>query len=111
MNQPLRGAKGQYGYIRAPDASARAPRKKRESKKKTEPDLSISLASQSDSYNPPGTSGSISSGMVMEGSQGDPNSEWAIKIGNAPPPEWAKRGPDEHDTKRVKMVYVNFASI
>lgn len=112
MNQP---AKGQHSYVKIHDPSVKAPRKKRENKKKVDPgDTSTASASVSavNGYNATPSSDSIPpSAIVMEGTQGS-SDEWAIKIGNAPPPSWGKRGPElnpEHSAKRAKLMFVLLA--
>ncbi|KAJ7597193.1 hypothetical protein C8J56DRAFT_772374, partial [Mycena floridula] len=105
QKQSVPGENGQYGYVRQPEEKTKRPRKK---KVKTSARVDVA-ADEEDLVRPYHVpAGEPSQGSRVEGDLNDEDgSEWAIKIGNEPPPAWAKRkepeDPDnEPSQKRLK---------
>ncbi|KAG6911844.1 hypothetical protein DXG01_000091 [Tephrocybe rancida] len=122
--KPAQGEKGQYGYVRQPEAKAKRTRKKRVKvsaahvamDELTESGLQIpAMPTMGMQQDPPGTHGiqqeifsqhpvpipvdrSSVRRSPAEEEMDEEGSEWMVKIGDAEPPQWAKRRhSEEHE--------------
>jgi len=104
------GEKGQYGYVRLVEERGKKPRKALKQGTPTPFDLhSASIPAQStpSTIYTQSTVGGTSRSVTLEESQ--EGSEWAIRIGDAPPPAWGKKRSlsqeerPEDDFKRRKL--------
>ncbi|KAJ8515265.1 hypothetical protein ONZ45_g7298 [Pleurotus djamor] len=104
LKKPAQGEQGQYGYVRQPEKPKR-PRRKRGSKN-AEAEVTQTLEDDPSHDEDLFTLGNDASAEEeMDDNEDDP--EWAVRIGNAPPPAWAKRRasgehPEASPSKRVR---------
>ena len=120
--KPTLGQKGQYGYVRQPERRKRARKgvpkdeeldedlKPLVAKMETIPDSQpIAGPSNIDFPHASPTQGGLGimsavRGGPIEEELDDTESDWAIRVGNAPPPGWAKRraSNDLHNGQHLK---------
>ena len=98
------GEKGQYGYVRLVEERGKKPKKAQKQGTPAPFDLhNASIPAQSAPIMVGGTSSTVTLEESQEGS------EWAIRIGDAPPPAWGKKrslsqeGRLEDDSKRRRL--------
>lgn len=111
QRKPLLGEKGQYGYVRQPEEKPKRTRKKRGKNEQLEESVQdlagddktataeaivpvgevegLPITSGPNTEEPPASENPPEEEMDEEGS------EWAVKVGNEPPPRWAKRRPSD----------------
>ncbi|KAK0233472.1 hypothetical protein IW262DRAFT_1257563, partial [Armillaria fumosa] len=120
--KPTLGQKGQYGYVRQPERRKRARKgvpkdeefsedlKPLVAKMETIPDSqpiagpsNIGFPHASPMQGGPGIMSAVRGGSIEEELDGT-ESDWAIRVGNAPPPGWAKRraSNDFHNEQHLK---------
>ncbi len=123
--KPTLGEKGQYGYVRQPERRKRARKgvpkdeefdedmvdqKPLSAKIETIPDSqpipgpsNIGFPPAGPTQGGPGIMSAVRGGPIEE-ELDDTESDWAIRVGNAPPPGWAKRraSNDLHDGQHLK---------
>lgn len=132
LTKPSQGGQGQYGYVRQVEKVKRV-RKKRAVKRQGSAEAETSAIYNEEPTNDLGVIDTADYVPVPEPNlliQNDPlpvpvrrspaeeemddtedDPEWAIRIGNAPPPAWAKRKasaehPDASPSKRPRQMYV-----
>jgi hypothetical protein len=112
-NQPLQGENGQYGYVRQPEKRARRKRDLKQDDAAQAGRMTDPASSNGTEVSPsqdcaPGNAASGEPSQATEPNQtfedemDDP--EWAIRVGQAPPPIWAKRkaGSEADDIRAGK---------
>lgn len=133
QKKPVPGEQGQYGYVRQDEENNKRPRKKR-----TKPaeqnlhkqemiiggingngaEVPVIVFNASPVESGPSTSRVFvrNSPAEEELEDGEDSEEWAVRIGNEPPPKWGKRPASEESEarnprKRMKSEWVVMAVI
>lgn len=128
QKKPVPGEQGQYGYVRQDEEKNKRPRKKRpkpaeQNLHKQEmiigginadsAEVPVIVFDASPVKSGPSTSRAVvrSSPAEEELEDGEDSEEWAVRIGNEPPPKWGKRSASEESEaqkprKRMKSRWV-----
>lgn len=94
LKKPLIGEQGQYGYVRAPEEKPKGGKRKR----------TLSISDDESVDEPSQTLAGEDSPIKKRSNmlENEDTSNWDIRVGNATPPAWARKGTREDPGPRKK---------